>query len=173
MPEPLRLQPPVHLDRIRFGARAFLPDDDMANSVDPFILDTYRDEMLARTVVSVVKEVWAQRLEPDVQRVEFTREIPITHTSSTGFSMPATTWDHWKHAHRRNRLVRRLFTPARWVKAIQPSRSTSEVQTITVSEDVVINRTLVYPNPSIALPADRMGAFVYREDRAPTYDEGW
>lgn len=154
----------VTLEQMRYAVRSYLGDDKAA-ALDGAVLSTWRAEEMAATAIELVKTVWAQRLEPDVQKVDFARKIPRHQSATQGFHMPATVWDHYKWVHRSSWWAKKL-KPVHWVRSWTKERVWTDSYTVHVSENVKIERLLSYPAPNVHLPEKTMGAAVYIERRS-------
>lgn len=152
------------LERLRLAVSQYLGDERAAMLSD-VELKVHREEALMAMAVSLVKEMTAQRLESDVQRVTFKRRVPVEDTLERHIYRPKTRWDAIKLYVLPGWMRRRLKKPAVLGPGVAWTTPRKRQVTIVVDEDVTIERFFTYPHSAYRLPPQQFGPAIYREQR--------
>jgi hypothetical protein len=121
-------------------------------------------QMAADQLMSTLKTyVMEQQLAPDVISVDLEKpwEADVTFT----VKVPATWWQHLKKAKFPE------WYRDRWpVRMTEVTASKHVTGTVRVQEEIRIERSLTYPDPSVKLPEAQWGRPVYVERVRPSWD---
>lgn len=135
------------LEWLEYGVQMGIPRSVLETATLHTRQDEFCDHLLAQLRVAVLSDELASESFP----LHFERDFAIEET--TGFSMPATWWDHWKRDHRK--IAKRLrLKPVRWVKSFVKR---PKFVTIAINETATIERKFAYPDRRLALPEQQWG----------------
>lgn len=123
------------------------------------VMDYVGDALIMQLRTFVLED----QLEPDVQRLHFVREVEVSDQLNLTLLAPRTLWDAVKaHCPRLRRALRLSMPRYRATAGARrvPRPRTAEVE---INETVTIARSLMYPDPHIALDKRTWGQPIYVE----------
>lgn len=131
--------------------------------IETLTLSEFIDYAGDRMVYELRGFLLEDQLESDQQDLHFVREVPTTHRTRITDRVPRTTWDAWKVHHPRLRRALRLRAPRWRVGGSAETVPRTSMVEVEIKERVTIERSLGYPDHTLALDPKRMGYPIYIE----------